>query len=253
MAFLDLKKLKENHLVKKEAKRHTILIVDDEEINLQGLRGLLSPKYYLLEARNGQEALETIQIEKREGREIHLIITDQRMPKMMGVQFLEKSLQIMPNTKRIILSGFSDMDAVVDSINKAKIYKFMFKPFERNDMLVTIKRALEVYDLRKKNDLLMETFKKFVPKQFLERIAVEGVENIELGKAKKELLTILFADIRSFTRFSETLSPQDLFKFINAYLERMNRPFMKIMDSLINFEEMELWPCLVSRMKKAIL
>ncbi len=71
---------------------------------------------------------------------------------------------------------------------------------------------------------MMKTFEKFVPKQFLNRIAIEGFNNIELGKAKTEWITILFSDIRSFTDLSETMTPQELMNFLNDYLTRMNRP-----------------------------
>lgn len=71
---------------------------------------------------------------------------------------------------------------------------------------------------------MTQTFEKFVPKQFLTRIAAEGIENIELGKADSEVITILFSDIRNFTTLSETLTPQELLNFLNAYLKRMNEP-----------------------------
>ncbi len=68
------------------------------------------------------------------------------------------------------------------------------------------------------------TFQKFVPQQFLQRIAQEGIENIQLGEAQSEQLTILFADLRSFTTLSEALSPQQILDFVNDYFERMNHP-----------------------------
>ena len=75
----------------------------------------------------------------------------------------------------------------------------------------------------KKNQSLKNTFKKFVPVQFLNRIASQGIENIELGKAQNEIITILFSDIRSFTNLSENITPQELLNFLNAYFRRMNQ------------------------------
>ncbi|MBF0236582.1 MAG: GAF domain-containing protein [SAR324 cluster bacterium] len=69
---------------------------------------------------------------------------------------------------------------------------------------------------------MTRTFEKFVPRQFLKRLAVDGMENIQLGNAESEELSILFSDIRDFTSFSETLTPQELLNFLNAYFKRMN-------------------------------
>ncbi len=69
-----------------------------------------------------------------------------------------------------------------------------------------------------------KTFEKFVPKQFLARIASEGVENIELGQAESDFITLLFCDIRSFTELSEKMAPQEILDFLNSYLKLMNRP-----------------------------
>ena len=74
------------------------------------------------------------------------------------------------------------------------------------------------------NIRLRDTFKKFVPRQFLDRLATRGLGNIALGEADSGVVTILFADIRSFTTLSETLSPQELLNFLNTYFERMNAP-----------------------------
>ncbi|MBF0352902.1 MAG: GAF domain-containing protein [SAR324 cluster bacterium] len=71
---------------------------------------------------------------------------------------------------------------------------------------------------------MTHTFEKFVPKQFLNRIAHEGLESIELGRAESDTITILFSDIRAFTEMSETMSAQELMNFLNAYLQRMSEP-----------------------------
>ncbi len=143
---------------KQQIQKRTILIVDDEEQNLVTLKDALIDYYDILTATDGQEALELLQRESNPER-VHMVISDQRMPNMTGVELLRRSLEIIPASIRIILTGFTDVEAVMDSINQASIYKFILKPFDKQDILLTIKRGLEVYDLEKKNIQLIEALK----------------------------------------------------------------------------------------------
>jgi len=140
-------------------KTHTILIVDDEENNLLALTELLSKDYDILTAKDGQEALELIQKEDNAER-IHLIISDQRMPNLTGVEFLEKTISTIPKTIRIILTGFTDVEAIVGSINRANIYRYINKPYDNQDMRITVKRALEAFELEERSVLLYDDLKK---------------------------------------------------------------------------------------------
>ncbi len=149
----------------------TILIVDDEEYNLINLEGALENDYNIITASNGEEALDIVKREKNPEK-IRLIISDQRMPKLTGVEFLEQTIPIIPKTIRIILSGFSDINTVIDAINKGQIYKFILKPFDLEDMRVTIKRALEASELEDQNIILTESNRKLT----------------ELNQNKEELL-----------------------------------------------------------------
>lgn len=85
----------------------------------------------------------------------------------------------------------------------------------------------KLYDDAKKIKGMTQIFQKFVPYQFLRRIAAEGIENIEVGKAESDTVTVLFSDIRNFTKLSETMSPQDLLNFLNVYFFRMNEPILQ--------------------------
>ncbi len=150
-----LKKAKKKAKIEKDTyKKHTILIVDDEENNLLALADMLDDSYNVLVAQDGQDALELIQKDNDPER-INLIISDQRMPRLNGVDFLEKSFEIMPKTIRIILTGYSDVDVIIDSINKAKIHQYIMKPFDNQSLRLTIKRALETYDLEEEKALLI--------------------------------------------------------------------------------------------------
>ncbi len=142
-----LNKEKLIQLVEKEKTglRHTILIVDDEQGILSSTESLLSEEYNVITAKDGKEALELIQsMEKPE--EISVIISDQRMPNLSGIQFLEKSMKIVPNTIRIIITGFSDSSVMLDSINKIQVFRFIEKPFESIELLVHIRNAIKEYE-----------------------------------------------------------------------------------------------------------
>jgi len=138
--------------------KHTVLLVDDEEENLINLEGILASEYNVLTAKNGREALALVQNDEDPIR-IHLIITDQRMPELTGVEFLSKTISIMPLTIRIILTAFADVSTSIDAINNGHIYKFILKPFDRDDMAITVQRALEAYDLEIENVQLLYDLK----------------------------------------------------------------------------------------------
>jgi len=203
--------------------KYVLLLVDDENANLKALSSILENDYEILTATDGYEALELVKNESNPER-INMIISDQRMPRMTGVEFLKHTISITPKTIRIILTGYTDINVIISSINDGKIYKFITKPFDPQDLKITVKRALENYDLEEKHRKSNQVFEKFVPKQFLSRISDGGISNIEFGKAKTENLTVLFSDIRNFTPLSEGMQPQELMNFLNAYIKRMSDP-----------------------------
>ncbi len=157
MAIFNKKALKAKQ--QKTLKAHTILIVDDEEHNLFALTELLGRDYNIIPAKDGQEALELVRKDDDPER-IHLIISDQRMPRLTGVEFLEQTISTIPRTIRIVLTGYADIEAVINSVNKADIYKYIKKPYDNQDMRVTIQRAIEAFELEKDNTVLFDDLKK---------------------------------------------------------------------------------------------
>ncbi len=121
-------------------KKINILYVDDEENNLISFKAAFRLKYHVLIAHSGDEALKTLEL-----KPVEIIITDQRMPSMTGIEFLEKVLEKYPEPMRILLTGYSDMNAVIDAVNKGKIYHYLAKPWIEEEINMTIKRAYEVY------------------------------------------------------------------------------------------------------------
>jgi response regulator RpfG family c-di-GMP phosphodiesterase len=122
------------------ADKITILYVDDEENNLFSFKATFRIKYQVLIAISGEEALKIL-----EAKKVHVIITDQRMPEMTGVDFLEKVLEKFPDPMRILLTGYADMNAVVDAVNKGKIFHYLAKPWNEEELDMTITRAYEKY------------------------------------------------------------------------------------------------------------
>nr|WP_316643948.1 diguanylate cyclase [uncultured Roseateles sp.] len=131
--------------------RHTVLLVDDEADNLKVLCAILGARYRVLQACDGQEALELVQAMDHV-EDLALVISDQRMPRMTGVELCEQLCEISPDTLRIIVTGYMDVDAIVDSVNRARIYQFVIKPFDRHDFELTVQRAIEAHDMKRRLD-----------------------------------------------------------------------------------------------------
>jgi response regulator RpfG family c-di-GMP phosphodiesterase len=132
--------------------KHSILCIDDEENILNALKRLLRKEgYRILTAGSGAEGLKIL-----EEHEVHLIISDQRMPGMSGTEFLSKVKERFPDSIRIVLTGYTDVDTITESINQGHIYKFILKPWNDQNLKLEIKQGLEQYELRKANQTLHE-------------------------------------------------------------------------------------------------
>jgi response regulator RpfG family c-di-GMP phosphodiesterase len=123
----------------------SVLYVDDEENNLFSFKATFRLKYKVFTAISGADAISIL-----EKNEIHVIVTDQRMPNMTGVEFLEKVLERFTDPIRILLTGYTDMNAVVDAINKGKIFHYLTKPWNEEELDKTIERAYDIYQEREK-------------------------------------------------------------------------------------------------------
>ncbi|WP_270564259.1 ATP-binding protein [Clostridium beijerinckii] len=152
-------KLRELNKTDGKDKKYTILLIDDELANLEALTRLLDEEYDVIKAENGFEALNILKDESC-SKKINLIISDQRMPGMTGVELLKQTISIVPNAIRIILTGFMDVKDIIDSINEGHIYKFLLKPLEADELLISVKRALETYELKMKNIKLIDELKQ---------------------------------------------------------------------------------------------
>lgn len=146
--------------------RHKVLLIDDEPANLRLLRRVLGNDYDTLLAESGNEGVAILEKEP-----VSLIITDQRMPGMTGVQVLQEAVRIQPQAVRILLTGYTDIQALIDAINSGQIYKYVQKPWDSEDLKLTVKRAIESLELKQANERLILELKS----------AMSQLENISIG------------------------------------------------------------------------
>lgn len=128
----------------------SLLMVDDEENILSSLSRLFRREgYQLYRATSGADGLELLSQHR-----ISVVISDQRMPEMTGVEFLSKVKQLYPETVRIVLSGYTDLNSVTDAINEGAVYKFLTKPWDDDLLRENVREAFRNFELRNENDRL---------------------------------------------------------------------------------------------------
>jgi CheY-like chemotaxis protein len=126
-------------------KKAKMLVVDDEPDNLDLLYRTFRRDFQVLKAESGVQALQLLADEG----EVAVIISDQRMPEMKGTEFLSRTVPKFPDTMRIILTGFTDVEDLVEAINSGQVYKYITKPWDPNELKVVVQRAAETYELLK--------------------------------------------------------------------------------------------------------
>jgi CheY-like chemotaxis protein len=126
--------------------KNKMLVVDDEPDNLDLLYRTFRREFKVLRSESGTEALKVLAAEG----EVAVIISDQRMPEMKGTEFLSKTVPQFPDTMRIILTGFTDVEDLVDAINSGQVYKYITKPWDPEELRTVVQRAVETYEVQKK-------------------------------------------------------------------------------------------------------
>jgi serine/threonine-protein kinase len=121
------------------SEKPTLLLVDDEERILRSLSMLFRPHYRLHATTDAKEALRIVQHEP-----VHVIISDQRMPVMRGAELLREVRERSPHTMRLLLTGYSEYDAVVDSVNEGEVFRFISKPWDGAELRQTVQQAAEI-------------------------------------------------------------------------------------------------------------
>ncbi|MDB5011671.1 MAG: response regulator [Mucilaginibacter sp.] len=145
-----------------------VLYVDDEVNNLNSFKAAFRRDFEIYTASSAKEGRKIL-----DTHEIGVIITDQRMPVMTGIEFLESILPVYPDTIRILLTGFSDINAVMDAINRGQVYKYLVKPWQNDELKMYIENALEIYNLRKEN------------KELARKLHLANLELEKIGKIRE--------------------------------------------------------------------
>lgn len=129
-----------------------VLYVDDEKSNLTAFKASFRRIYNVFVAESAVAGKKILA-----ENDIEIILTDQRMPEMTGVEFLQSIIEEYPDSIRILVTGYTDINAIKDAINKGQVYKYVEKPWDVDFMKMIIDKAYEVYSLRKENKELTKS------------------------------------------------------------------------------------------------
>lgn len=161
---------------------YKIMIVDDEPANLRTLERLFRSDYQVVTALSGAEALALL-----DQHDVALLISDQRMPAMTGIELMIKTVAIRPQMVKILLTGYTDVGALIEALNSGLVYRYLTKPWNNDDLRLTVSRALEHYEMMKSKYLLgMENQRLRARLKEISELAAEGL-NQESAVPQKEI------------------------------------------------------------------
>jgi len=159
-------------------KKPTLLIVDDETSIITSLkRTFMNEDMHIISAASGEQGLRIL-----EGARVGLVISDQNMPGMDGIDFVRQVRINYPETLTIILTGYANIKHALKAINEAGVYKFIIKPWDEDELLITVKRAFELLDMTRERDTLVQKVK--VQDMLLSNLEKEhpGITKVERNK-----------------------------------------------------------------------
>jgi signal transduction histidine kinase len=199
-----------------DEKKYTVLYVDDEESNLRIFKNTFRRDYNILTATSGKEGLAML-----EQQDIDLILSDQRMPGMSGIDFLKQAIDKYPDLNRILVTAYTDYDILREAVNKLKIFQYVEKPWNEDDVKTTIDSALEVHRLKTENQILTSSL--IENNDELKRINEEL--NEEIDKHKKTQLELV--------KENEYAERCNMLK--TAFLANMSHEIRTPMNSIVGF------------------
>jgi len=138
-------------------KKHPILLVDDEPEILYSLQGLLRREFELYTAESGAQALEILH-----QHPVHVIMSDQRMPEMTGVQLMHRVKEAHPEAIRIVFTGYADIRAVIDAVNNVGLFRYITKPWDPDELIEVLHQAAARYEEIVEHHLLLADARQYV-------------------------------------------------------------------------------------------
>ncbi len=135
--------------------RHTLLVVDDEPDVVQSLQDLLRREYRVFGATHARDGLRLLHEQA-----VHIVMTDQRMPEISGIEFLRSVHRDRPDAIRLLFTGYADIKAVIDAINEGHVYRYITKPWDPDELLTVLRQAGEQYDLLRERQQLLDDLRR---------------------------------------------------------------------------------------------
>ena len=240
--FLNEGRCLPRHLLRMERPPRTLLLVDDEVNIVSALKRLLrQDNYTILTANSGQEGLEVLA-----KHAVDVIVSDQRMPGMTGVEFLGRAKELYPDTVRIVLSGYTELQSVTDAVNEGAIYKFLMKPWEDSQLRAHIDEAFrrkEMADENRRLDLEVRTanFELAVANRRLEEVTQQQQQQIRRDEVS---LHVVREALQHLPMPVIGLDEEDYIAFINVAAQGLLRES----GSLLGCDAREVMPELVGAM-----
>jgi two-component system sensor histidine kinase/response regulator len=228
-------------------KRDIILCIDDEVIVLDSLKEQLLSEYsgHMIEvAESGEEAMEIINELIEDKVELPIVIADFIMPGMKGDKLLEKIHMLLPNTKNILLTGQASIEGVSYAVNKASLYRFIPKPWDKEDLILTVKEALRSYD-QEKTIIRQNIELKELNATLEKKVELRTRELKELNATKDKFFSIIAHDLKNpfntLLGFSELLitnineyDKNRIGEFINIIFQTSKNAYM-LLENLLEW------------------
>src|SRR5215213_5929083 len=167
--------------------RHTILVVDDEPDVVKSVQDLLRFDYRVLGATSADEGLRIM-----EGNEVHVVMTDQRMPETTGVEFLTHVRGEHPEAIRLLFTGYADIRAVIEAINQGNVFRYLTKPWDPDELQAIIRQGCERYDMIVERKSLMDELK-----QKNEELQQSNDELIKSNQLKQAFIQVASHELRT--------------------------------------------------------